>query len=70
MRSISDDDLCSDCLCCSYNPGHLSACLLDWPGYVPEFGPREGYVVSCKEFIPLTILRPVPGENDDRKHPL
>ena len=33
-RYISDDDLCSSCVHCSYEPGSLSTCALVWPSQV------------------------------------
>lgn len=32
FKSISDDDLCSDCSNCVYRPGELSKCDRGWPG--------------------------------------
>lgn len=46
VKSISDDDLCSGCAYCIYNPGELSGCKLDWPGLERD----DGYVISCKQF--------------------
>lgn len=45
-RSISDDDLCSDCARCTYNPGENSGCKVNWPG---ETDP-DGYIISCAQF--------------------
>lgn len=42
-KSISDDDLCSSCKHCKYQPGELSSCELGWPGKEDE----DGYVQSC-----------------------
>lgn len=51
MRSISDDDLCSDCRSCSYDPGALSMCCMGWPGTVASPShPRAGYIISCDQF--------------------
>lgn len=50
-RSISDDDLCSDCQHCAYAPGEMSGCAKDWPAEFAESGPREGYAVSCVAFL-------------------
>jgi hypothetical protein len=46
-RSISDDDLCSDCKLCRYNPGGMSECESDWPGLFDA----NGYCVECVHFI-------------------
>lgn len=43
MKSISDDDLCSDCTRCSYIPGDLSGCSLGFPGITD----LDGYIVHC-----------------------
>lgn len=45
-RSISDDDLCSDCAHLGYNPGYQSFCKKDWPG---KLNP-DGYCVECPLF--------------------
>lgn len=45
-RSISDDDLCSDCSWCRYNPGEESTCDKDWPGVLND----DGYCVECERF--------------------
>jgi len=42
-RSISDDDICSSCRFCDYNPGERSSCEKDFPGETDE----DGYVVEC-----------------------
>lgn len=53
-RSISDDDLCSDCTHCGYQPGEQSTCAQAWPGDVAAGGhPREGYVIACWDFAPI-----------------
>lgn len=56
-RSISDDDLCSDCTKLAYCPGQLSLCkkvdpwLRDnWPCLWDE----NGYSLSCLEFERVT----------------
>ena len=46
VRSISDDDLCSSCAFCAYQPGELSACEESWP---TQEGPSE-YVKECTAF--------------------
>ena len=51
MRSISDDDLCSDCSHCVYDPGELSACSQGWPGRFDADGPRQGYCTTCPQFV-------------------
>lgn len=45
-KSISDDDLCSACSHCDYQPGEMSRCMLSWPGAED----RDGYVQLCPEF--------------------
>ena len=47
MKSISDDDLCSDCTRCNYNPGDLSGCALGFPGTTD----LDGYIVHCRFII-------------------
>lgn len=42
-RSISDDDLCSSCKHCDYQPGELSTCSKRWPASLDA----DGYAVSC-----------------------
>jgi hypothetical protein len=44
--SISDDDLCSDCISLLYRPGGFSYCQLDWPCELNE----DLYVESCDHF--------------------
>ena len=44
--SISDDDLCSGCRHCAYNPGELSGCALKWPGFFDA----DGYCRRCPKF--------------------
>jgi hypothetical protein len=51
MKSISDDDMCSECRNCIYNPGGLSQCSKDWPGSQDE----DGYVQTCPSFHSITI---------------
>lgn len=48
LLSISDDDLCSSCGFCKYQPPGESACELGWPGKFDD----DGYVVSCHLFKP------------------
>ena len=45
-KSISDDDLCSDCKHCTYSPGESSSCGKGWPGLVDS----SGYVRKCDAF--------------------
>jgi hypothetical protein len=49
--SISDDDLCSDCQHCEYNPGLYSYCKAPtpdgrWPCEINE----DHYVIKCPQF--------------------
>ena len=46
MKSISDDDLCSACMHCTYRPGELSACSADFPA-APDV---DGYITLCGHF--------------------
>ena len=46
MKSISDDDLCSACMHCAYNPGEQSECSRSFPGTASD----DGYITSCIEF--------------------
>lgn len=57
MKSISDDDLCSNCNRCSYNPGELSNCTEGFPGATDA----DGYVIRCESFV--SFLAPVAGLN-------
>lgn len=50
VKSISDDDLCSNCRHCDYNPGEMSGCASAWPGLENE----NGYVLECGEFDPAS----------------
>ncbi|MDT8992780.1 hypothetical protein RQP54_18045 [Curvibacter sp. APW13] len=47
-KSISDDDLCATCSHCTYRPGELSSCALNWPG----FENSDGYVEECPSADP------------------
>lgn len=49
VKSISDDDLCSDCLHCLYRPGEMSNCKLEWPGMEDS----SGYVQECSQFVQI-----------------
>lgn len=44
-KSISDDDVCATCSHCTYRPGEMSTCALNWPGF--EDG--DGYVTDCSD---------------------
>ena len=46
VKSISDDDLCSDCKQCEYRPGEMSGCKQEWPGMEDA----DGYVQECAAF--------------------
>ena len=48
-KSISDDDICSICGHCKFNPGELSQCLNEWPGKVDE----SGYIQECPQFLQI-----------------
>lgn len=58
LKSISDDDLCSECHDCSFRPGELSGCAENWPGLEDS----DGYVQTCAKFRQLDLtnqsLRP------------
>ena len=45
--SISDDDLCSNCEHCKYDPGQLSSCELN---FNPAIFNPDGYVIDCFDF--------------------
>jgi hypothetical protein len=45
LRSISDDDLCSVCRHCDYEPGDSSSCVKNWPGVTNP----DGYITRCVE---------------------
>ena len=49
LLSISDDDLCSDCVWCAYSPGMHSSCHKGWPGLFDE----DGYCYECEEFTEI-----------------
>lgn len=44
--SISDNDICSTCKFCAYNPGKESSCALDWPTE-PDI---DGEIRDCPEY--------------------
>lgn len=46
VKSISDDDLCSQCGHCDYQPGEMSGCNKGWPGLEDA----DGYVWECSRF--------------------
>lgn len=54
-RIIDDNDLCSDCQHCGYEPGALSTCTEGWPGETMSDGPRAGQVTFCNRYLALTI---------------
>ena len=43
---ISDDDICSDCLHCVYQPGDESNYMKDFPGARDQ----DGYITSCSGY--------------------
>lgn len=45
--SISDDDLCSDCIFCYYHPGEESECVT---GFEYAKFDLDNYVISCSHF--------------------
>ena len=47
-KSISDDDLCSTCKHCDFDPGGMSSCDLGFPGSEDP----DGYVQACPSFQP------------------
>ena len=49
--SISDDDLCSDCMYLHYCPGQLSICsLIDALNQWPCMFNKDGYATFCKKY--------------------
>lgn len=50
-KSISDDDICSDCTYCKYAPGELSTCEMGWPGEADE----DGYIQSCSVKVGISL---------------
>lgn len=48
-QSISDDDLCADCVYLQYNPGNESVCTREWPGTKDE----DGYIDNCDRYLGL-----------------
>lgn len=46
-QSISDDDLCSDCARCVYQPGERSQCVREFPAQIDG----DGYITTCPEFL-------------------
>ena len=46
LQSISDDDICSDCSHCRYQPGQLSECSQNWPGSAD----LDGYAKECSSW--------------------
>lgn len=45
-KSLSDDDLCSDCKHCRYEPGGMSSCEKSFPGQEDA----DGYVKTCSDY--------------------
>lgn len=59
VKSISDDDLCSNCRQCDYQTGEMSGCKLGWPGHEDP----DGYVQECAKFeAPNQLKTPNPAE--------
>jgi len=48
--SISDDDLCSDCIFCDYQPREESSCNVDFRNAMFNL---DGYVKNCGDFEPV-----------------
>lgn len=48
VRSISDDDACSECSHCGYDPGGMSSCEKHWPGVMSA----DGYITTCQSATP------------------
>lgn len=46
-QSISDDDLCSTCVHCVYQPGELSECVRAFPGSKDA----DGYIAACADYL-------------------
>jgi hypothetical protein len=51
-RSISDDDLCSDCAYLLYCPGYLSLCRRASEQGFPGKSDTSGYVIKCGHYLP------------------
>ena len=51
MKSISDDDVCSECAHCTAVDQSSSACVMSWPGQANA----DGYIVSCVDFYSKVI---------------
>lgn len=49
QRPISDDDVCSGCTQCTYRPGEMSGCALDWPATFDA----DGYAPKCSDLMPI-----------------
>lgn len=51
LLSISDDDLCADCMRCQYRPGGESGCVAavdsEWPAELNA----DGYAIACPLFL-------------------
>jgi len=48
VKVVSDDDICSSCSRCEYQPGSMSRCSLNWPGLEDQ----DGYVRDCSQVEP------------------
>ena len=48
--SISDDDLCADCVHCDYQPGEASDCRKEADGKWPGEQDEDLYFIRCSEF--------------------
>lgn len=66
FRSISDDDLCSDCVHLGYKPGGLSSCTVDASPEFAQVWPAQfdadGYAVACAYYRGPRHEAKVPGE--------
>lgn len=52
MKSISDDDLCSECTHCSYvQAGDRHQCSQGFPGVLDD----DDYVISCNDFAAKAV---------------
>lgn len=50
--SISDNDICSTCKHCVYNPGELSFCRNDWP--YKQFKNWNDEIQKCSSYEQIT----------------
>lgn len=52
MKSISDDDLCSNCAHCTYvQEADRHACAHDFPGVTDD----DDYIIDCDEFVAKAV---------------